>query len=129
MEDVKFNFENLIVYQKSLDFIDMAYSICSKFPKMETYILTSQYLRAANVITLNIAEGAGSSDAQFNRYIQIALDSTRECVVCSTVAYRRKYIYEEQDQIARVQLAELSKMITSLQKHIKSKLISLLTTL
>ncbi len=94
MEEVKFNFENLIVYQKSLDFIDMVYNICSKFPKTETYILTSQYLRAANAIALNIAEGAGSSDAQFNRYLQIALDSTRECVVCSTIAYRRKYIQE-----------------------------------
>lgn len=123
MEDVKFNFENLIVYQKSLDFIDMVYDICSKFPKIETYILTSQYLRAANAIALNIAEGAGSSDAQFNRYLQIALDSTRECVVCSTIALRRSYIKEKQDRITRIQLAELSKMITSLQKHIKSKLV------
>ncbi len=123
MEDVKFNFENLIVYQKSLDFIDMVYDFCSKFPKIETYILTSQYLRAANAIALNIAEGAGSSDAQFNRYLQIALDSTRECVVCSTIALRRSYIKEEQDQITRIRLAELSKMITSLQKHIKSKLV------
>ncbi len=82
MQEVKFNFEDLIVYQKSLDFVDLVYDTCDKFPKMETYILVSQYIRAANSIALNISEGAGASDAQFNRYLQIALDSTRECVVC-----------------------------------------------
>ncbi|MBQ4820317.1 four helix bundle protein [Aquimarina sp. MMG016] len=121
MEEVKFNFENLIVYQKSLDFIDFVYETCEQFPRKEQYILASQFIRAANAIALNISEGAGSSDAQFNRYLQIALDSTRECVVCSTIAYRRKYILKDQDKFGRIQLAELSKMITSLQKHIKNK--------
>ncbi len=121
MEEVKFNFENLIVYQKSLDFIDLVYYTREKFPKMETYILSSQYIRAANSIALNISEGAGNTNAQFNRYLQIALDSTRECVVCSTIALIRKYISSEQNKLVRSQLAELSRMITSLQKHLKNK--------
>ncbi|WP_438711536.1 four helix bundle protein [Aquimarina muelleri] len=121
MQEVKFNFEDLIVYQKSLDFVDLVYDTCDKFPKMETYILVSQYIRAANSIALNISEGAGASDAQFNRYLQIALDSTRECVVCSTIATRRKYISDGQNKNTRIKLAELSKMITSLQKHLKNK--------
>lgn len=121
MQEVKFNFEDLIVYQKSLDFVDLVYDTCDKFPKMETYILVSQYIRAANSIALNISEGAGASDAQFNRYLQIALDSTRECVVCSTIATRRKYISDDQNKNTRIKLAELSKMITSLQKHLKNK--------
>lgn len=122
IEEVKFNFEDLIVYQKSLDFIDHVYTTCDEFPKKEQYILSSQYIRAANSIALNISEGAGASDAQFNRYLQIALDSTRECVVCSTIASRRDYISEKKDKITRVKLAELSKMITSLQKRIKNRL-------
>ncbi len=122
IEVVKFNFEDLIVYQKSLDFVDHVYNTCENFPKKEQYILSSQYIRAANSIALNISEGAGASDAQFNRYLQIALDSTRECVVCSTIALRRKYISDEEDKIARLKLAEFSKMITSLQKRIKNRL-------
>jgi four helix bundle protein len=121
MQEVKFNFEDLIVYQKSLDFVDLVYNTCDKFPKKETYILASQYIRAANSIALNISEGAGASDAQFNRYLQMALDSTRECVVCSTIATRRKYISGDQNKNVRIKLAELSKMITSLQKHLKNK--------
>ncbi|WP_298544036.1 four helix bundle protein [uncultured Aquimarina sp.] len=43
MEDVKFNFEDLTVYQKALDFVDMVYDTCEKFPKM-TYNL-QKYLK------------------------------------------------------------------------------------
>ena len=77
--------------------------------------------RAANSIALNISEGSGSSDAMFNKYLQTAIDSVRECVTCATIAFRRKYINEEINYNFRVQLAELSKMISSLQKYIKNK--------
>lgn len=35
MEEVKFNFEDLKVYQKTLDFIDYAYSLTAEFPREE----------------------------------------------------------------------------------------------
>ena len=119
MKEVKFNFEDLIVYQKALDFVDIVYDTTKKFPKTETYGLSSQYIRAATSVTLNISEGSGNTDAQFNRYLQIALDSTRECIVCSTIAKRRNYISNENDQIIRLKLAELPKMITCSQKYLK----------
>lgn len=68
MENIKFAFEDLKVYQKALDFVDVAYSLSSKFPKQELYGLTSQLNRAAVSIALNIAEGSGDSDVQFNRF-------------------------------------------------------------
>jgi four helix bundle protein len=121
MEKPKFNFEDLKVYQKALDFIDDVYDATETFPNMENYRLTSQFIRAANSIALNISEGSGSSDAMFNKYLQTAIDSVRECVTCSTIAFRRKYINEEINYNFRVQLAELSKMISSLQKYKKIK--------
>ena len=92
MENPKFKFEELTVYQKSLDFVDDVYSITKKFPKDELYGLTSQYKRASVSISLNIAEGAGDTDTQFNRYLQMAWDSSKECVVCSTIAKRQGFI-------------------------------------
>jgi len=121
MEKPKFNFEDLKVYQKALDFIDDVYDATETFPNMENYRLTSQFIRAANSIALNISEGSESSDAMFNKYLQTAIDSVRECVTCSTIAFRRKYINEEINYNFRVQLAELSKMISSLQKYKKNK--------
>ncbi|CAM3350282.1 four helix bundle protein [Aequorivita lipolytica] len=67
-------------------------------------------------IPLNIAEGAVDTDAQFNRYLQMAWNSSKECVVCSTIAKRQGFITEEDDKDARVKLVELAKMTVSLQK-------------
>lgn len=91
MEEVKFNFEDLRVYQKSLDFIDEVYEITKHFPSEERYSLTSQYRRAAQSIALNIAEGAGDTDPQFNRFLNISQGSIKECVVCSTIAARQNF--------------------------------------
>ena len=118
-EEVSFKFEELQVYQKALDFVDIAYELALLFPKSEIYNLTSQYKRAAVSIALNIAEGAGDTNAQFNRFLQIAIDSVKECVVCSTIAFRQKYITKKQELDNRSRLAELSKMISSLQKYLK----------
>jgi len=116
---VKFNFEKLDVYQKSIDFVDEVYRMTRSFPKKEVYGISSQYIRAALSVALNIAEGAGSSNAQFNRYLNIGLNSTRECVVCSTIAKRQGYISDEQDKNTRTRLTEISKMIVSLQRYLK----------
>lgn len=122
MSEIKFKFEDLKVYNKALDFVDMVYKISETFLKTERYALSSQFTRAAVSISLNIAEGSADTDKQFNRYLQIALDSVNECVVCSTISKRQNYISEETNNQIREKLVELSKMITSLQKHLKSKL-------
>jgi four helix bundle protein len=114
-----FNFEKLTVYQKGLDYIDFCYDITSKFPTTELFILTSQFLRASQSISLNIAEGAGESSAQFNRYLNISLGSIRECIVCSSIASRRNYISKETENASREKLTELSKMIYGLRKSLK----------
>ena len=65
MENPRFKFEELTVYQKALDFVDDIYAVTKEFPKEELYALSSQYKRASVSITLNIAEGAGDTDTQF----------------------------------------------------------------
>lgn len=120
MKDIKFKFEDLKIYQKSLDFIDNTYAITENFPKNEVYGLTSQYRRASVSIALNIAEGSGDTDAQFGRFLNIANGSIRECVVCSTISKRLGYINEKTDYTNRLQLEELSKMTSSLKKYLKS---------
>jgi len=121
MEEVKFNFEDLKVYQKALDFVDMAYDLTSRFPEKEKYGLSSQLTRSAVSIALNTAEGSGDSDSQFHRYLQIAEGSVRECVTCTTIAVRRVYITLEENLNAPTILLELLKMIRSLQHYLKNK--------
>ncbi|MEW4923884.1 four helix bundle protein [Algibacter sp. 2305UL17-15] len=120
MKEIKFNFEDLKVYQKSLDFIDSAYKQTNKFPKSEDYALSSQFKRASVSIALNIAEGSGDTNAQFNRFLNISNGSIKECVVCSTIAKRLNYLSEDADYDNRLRLEELSKMTSGLQKYLKT---------
>lgn len=55
------------------------YSISNQFPNSEIYGLTSQIRRASSSIPTNIAEGCGrDSDAEFSRFLTIALGSANE---------------------------------------------------
>lgn len=120
MKEIKFNFEDLKVYQKALDFIDTTYKSTINFPKSEVYALSSQFRRASISIALNIAEGSGDSNAQFNRFLNISNGSIKECVVCSAIAKRLNYLSVKDDYENRLKLEELSKMTSSLQKYLKS---------
>ena len=116
-----FKFEELQMYQKALDFADVVNDQIKSYPKHEKYQLVSQFIRAADSIALNIAEGSAGTRANFNRYLQIAWDSAHECVVCSAKARRRGYIAEEIDEQNRAAITELSKMITSYKNYLKKK--------
>ncbi|WZL90460.1 four helix bundle protein [Salinimicrobium sp. 3283s] len=113
-----FKFEDLKVYQKSLVFIDDVYKITLQFPPEELFGLTSQFRRASTSIALNIAEGSGSTDKDFNKYLRTTFNSLKECVVCSTLAFRLKFINKEVYDNLRKELAEISKMIAGLRKYL-----------
>lgn len=116
-----FKFEDLIVYQKAIEFGEIVHSQVSTFPKIEDYRLSAQFARAADSIAFNIAEGSGSSDASFLNYLRIARDSSRESVAATTKALLRNYISIEQSEKNREILVEIIKMLTALMKHLNNK--------
>ena len=115
---MKFNFEDLRVYQKSLDLVDAVYEESKQFPKEEIYGLTSQFRRATVSISLNIAEGSGGTKKEFLRFLRTASNSLKECVVCITVAQRQNFISNKEHDELRSQLVEISKMISGLKKYL-----------
>ena len=87
-----FKFEQLEVWQLSLDYIDLAYGIAEKLPTDERFNLSSQLKRAATSISLNIAEGStGQTDAEQARFLGMALRSAIETVACLHIIRRRGY--------------------------------------
>jgi len=114
----KFNFEDLVVYQKALDYIDFVYTLSTKFPKVELFRLTQNWQGAAQSIAVNIGEGSGGSKKEFKHFIRIARRSVRECVVCATIARRCAYIDEKEELEPRDYCYELSKMLSGLMKSI-----------
>jgi four helix bundle protein len=117
-----FKFEELTIYNRTIDFGEKINLQIQTFPKEEIYRLSSQFIRAADSIALNIAEGSAASPANFNRYLQMAWDSGHECVVCSTKAYLRGFISEEINEENRKDIVELNKMITSYKNYLKKKI-------
>lgn len=113
-----FKFEDLHVYQKSMDFGENVDIFVKAFPNHELYALSSQFRRAADSIALNIAEGYPGSDAQFVKHLNHAIYSANECVSYSTKAKRRFYINFEKDEENRRLISELTKMMSSLRKKI-----------
>ena len=70
---MSYKFENLRVWQAAIEFTDDIYIVSNGFPKDEIYGLTSQIRRAANSISLNIAEGAtGNSNPEFKRFLTMS---------------------------------------------------------
>lgn len=119
---MQFNFEKLITYQKSLDYVDFAYATSEKFPKNEQFALTDQYRRASVSISLNIGEGSSGTKKEFINFLRISNRSLRECVVCTTIAFRRNYINEEIQEKSRTLLVEIAKLNSGLINSLKNSI-------
>jgi len=117
-----FTFEDLKVYQRALDFIDKVYAATENYPSTEKFNLTSQFQRASVSISLNIAEGNGSTNKENLKYLGIASRSLKECVVCITISLRRKYIDQDVHNALRNELAEISRMISGLKNFMKKNM-------
>jgi four helix bundle protein len=114
-----FKFEKLKVWQKALDLADEIDKMTKTFPKEEVYVLTSQVKRAADSISMNIAEGStGQSNPEFCRFLRYSLRSNIEVVNCLHLAIRRGYITKEIFQKHYQSCEEILIMISALIKSL-----------
>jgi four helix bundle protein len=66
---MSFKFEKLKVWQKAVDLAADVNELTRTFPKEELFILSAQIKRAADSVSLNIAEGStGQSNAEFRKF-------------------------------------------------------------
>ncbi len=115
-----FKFENLTVWQKSIDFTKDVHDITRKFPREELYILTSQIKRAADSVALNIAEGStGQSNAEFRQFTGYAMRSAIEVVSCLFIAQKREIIEKDDFNKLYANSETIIKMLNGLKKSLK----------
>jgi four helix bundle protein len=113
---MSFKFEKLLVWQKAVDLSADINSLTKTFPKDEIFELTSQIKRAADSVSLNIAEGStGQSNPEFNKFLGYALRSDIEVVGCLYLAQRRDLIKQEDFTKLYQQCEEILVMINSLR--------------
>src|ERR1017187_5319400 len=83
------SFQDLRIWQESMDLAVEIYRATSDFPKHETYGLVSQMRRAAVSVPSNIAEGKGHrSDPEFVRFLFHARGSLLELETQILIARR-----------------------------------------
>ncbi len=118
MAGFKFDFENLKVYQKSLDFIDAVFKIYKNLSHEYKYSIGSNLIRAALSVSNNIAEGNDKgSNRERNRYLSISSGSTRECVSVLNILKRQNMIDTNVYLKLRNDAREITNMLQGLIKN------------
>ena len=117
-----FKFEQLIVWRLALELSERVHELTRHFPVEERFILTSQMKRAADSVSLNIAEGStGQSNEEFRRFLGYAIRSGIEVVGCLYLAITRKYIGEAIFKVHYEFLDSLIRRIQALRNSLIKK--------
>lgn len=117
---MSFKFEDLRVWQQSIEFSGKIAEMTESFPTKELWVLTSQIKRAADSIALNIAEGStGQTNPEFKRFLGFAIRSGIEVVCCLYLAKKRKLINQQTFEKHYKSAQELIIMIQALRKSIR----------
>lgn len=111
-----FKFEKLEVWQESIELTKLVHDATLRFPKEELYILTSQIKRAADSVSLNIAEGStGQSNPEFSRFLGYSIRSGIEVVSCIYITIKRGIISDEDFKIIYEFVDNLVKRLQALR--------------
>lgn len=109
-----FRFEDLRIYGKAIDYSKWVITTLSAPRSDAEQTLQHSFVRSANDIALNIAEGSSRNKSQFEHYLKISKTAIRECIVFTTVAYELGILDDEQNEQSREALMELTRMIGAL---------------
>ena len=115
------SYKELIVWQKSIQFVKEIFILTSEFPKAELYGLVSQLRRAAISIPSNIAEGNGRSSRKEYAYnLSIAYGSALECEPQLIIAKELKFVNEREYIKVENLLNEILRMLNSMRDKMRS---------
>ena len=113
---MNFSHEKLIVYQRSLEFIEFTNELykMTNFNNLSVY---SQMDRASTSISLNIAEGTGKFSGKDKcRFYDIARGSALECAACLDLMVVKKIASVENAEKGKKILYEIVSMLVGLIK-------------
>ena len=116
------DFKKQKVWQKSHQLTLEIYKVTIDFPREELYGLTSQLRRSCASIPANIAEGCGrNSDADFSRFLQMAMGSAAELEYHLLLAHDLEILNDLNFEKLSKETVEVKKMLTSFIKKLKAE--------
>ena len=109
------NYQDLIVWQKSMDLAVSVYKTIRNLPKEELYSLSDQIRRAVVSIPSNIAEGQQRNSAkEFRHFLIISKGSLGELETQIMLCERLNYLDKSQSKAILEQCIEIGKMLNGL---------------
>jgi len=112
--------KKLDVWQESVALATMVYQVTDKFPKSESFGLTSQMRRAVVSVPSNIAEGAArTSPKEFAQFLNIAGGSLSELDTQIEIARNLAYITTESKQALDDRISSISRKLAGLIRKVK----------
>jgi four helix bundle protein len=109
------DFQDLIAWQKAMDFAVEIHTCCHKLPKYELFGLASQMRRGAVSVPSNIAEGQGRGPGpDFIRFLRVALGSLQETQTQLLLAVKIGYLSEEDIRPAMVLSGDVNRLCRKL---------------
>lgn len=109
------DFKDLIVWQKSVDFVVEIYSVTENFPSKESFGLTSQLRRASVSIASNIAEGNSRRGTADNiQFLKISRGSCAEVETQLIISRRLNFLNEDKFIDLNSRIIEILKMLNGL---------------
>ena len=113
------SYEDLEVFKRAYRLSLEIHRTSLSFPSAEQYALANQIRRASKSICANLAEGSAkwsASDAEFRRYLQMALGSAEEMKVWSRYCVDLGYIDSSLGESWESEYREIAKMLNGLAK-------------
>src|SRR5262249_35878255 len=115
------DFRELKVWEKAHQLALAVYGASAGFPKEELYGLTSQVRRCAASIPANIPEGCGrSSDADFARFLQVAMGSASELEYHLLLARDLSMLNAEAYKGLSANVTEVKRMLTTFLQRLRT---------
>ena len=116
------SYQDLIVWQKSVDLIVDIYRLTRLFPADERFGTASQIRRAAMSITHNIAEGHGrATPGEFLNALSVARGSANEVESCLLVSQRLDFAPERDILPLLNSIHEIRRMMASFRRQVQRK--------
>jgi four helix bundle protein len=113
------DFRKLEVWQRSHELTLKVYELTRAFPADEKFALTSQLRRAAVSVESNLAEGSSrGSDADFKRFVQMALGSASEVECQLLLARDLKFLPEARHKELESEVQQIKRMLIRLSQKL-----------
>lgn len=123
MKEEFFDFEQLEIWKKSVDFCDRIITLVENLNSdAKHFRLVGQIEASSSSIALNIAEGKGrNSNKEFLQFLYYSRGSLYETITMLTIFHKRNWISESDFNELKNEAIILAKRINSFINYVKNR--------